>query len=92
LPVAPEEIALLVGLNVTGRGSQRPPAEIEPELITGGESMEELTALAATAGARVAETIIQSRLRPDAATMVDSGKVDELTAKIHFNKDTMMLL
>ncbi len=84
----PEEIALLVGLNLTGRGSQRAPSGIDTALFTADESMEELAALAATAGARVAETLIQSRPRPDAATLVGAGKVEELKTKIHFHEAT----
>lgn len=40
--------------------------------------MEELQALAESAGARVEETLIQSRPAPDAATLVGSGKLEEL--------------
>jgi GTP-binding protein HflX len=47
--------------------------------------MEELQALAASAGARVAETSIQARPRPDAATLIGSGKIEELKAQIHFH-------
>ena len=77
---------MLVGLNVTSRGSQRPPSGVESNLASAQESLEELEALAATSGARVAEVVIQSRPRPDAATLVGSGKVDELKAKIHFHE------
>ncbi len=78
-----EEIALLVGLDLTSRGSQ--------QLISAQDSMEELTALASTAGARVAEILIQSRPRPSAATLVGSGKVEELKAKIHFHEATVVI-
>ena len=40
--------------------------------------MEELKALAESAGARVEETLIQSRPAPDAATLIGSGKLEEL--------------
>ena len=53
--------------------------------------MQELAALAATAGARVAETVIQSRPRPDAATLVGSGKVEELKAKVHFHEASLVV-
>jgi GTPase len=91
LRVAAEEIALLVGLSLTGRGSQRAPSGVDPDLITADESIEELAALAATAGAQVAERIIQSRPRPDAATLVGSGKVNEITAKIHFHEASLVI-
>ncbi len=48
--------------------------------------MEELAALARTAGATVAESTIQSRARADAATLVGSGKVYELKSQIHFHE------
>jgi len=40
--------------------------------------MEELQALAESAGARVEETLIQSRPAADAATLIGSGKLEEL--------------
>ena len=89
--LASEEIALLVGLHLTGRGSQHAPSGAGSDLITAEESMEELAALAATAGASVAERVIQSRPRPDAATLVGSGKVEELKAKIHFHEATVVI-
>ena len=42
------------------------------------ESLEELKVLAESAGAAVEETIIQSRVAPDAATLIGKGKLDEL--------------
>jgi GTP-binding protein HflX len=91
LPATSEEVALLVGLNVTSRGSQRTPSGVDSNLISAQESLEELEALAATSGARVAEVVIQSRPRPDAATLVGSGKVDELKAKIHFHEANLAI-
>src|ERR1044071_8968869 len=76
------ENALLVGLHLTSRGAQRPPSGPAPDSIAGDDSLEELKALAATAGAQTAEAIVQSRPRPDAATLVGSGKGDELKAKV----------
>jgi GTPase len=86
-----QEIALLVGLRLTGRSSstKRTPSDSDP--ISADESMEELTALAGSAGAEVAESIIQARPRPDAATLVGSGKVDELKAKIQFHEATTVI-
>ena len=82
---AGEEVAILVGLNLTGRGAQRPPSGVEPEASGAQESLEELASLAGTAGARVAEMQIQSRPRADSATQVGSGKVEELKALIHLH-------
>ncbi|MEB2361785.1 MAG: GTPase HflX [Bryobacterales bacterium] len=46
------------------------------------ESLDELTSLAISAGAEVVERVVQSRPRMDAATLVGSGKVDELAALV----------
>ena len=75
------ETALLVGLHLTARAAQRPAGG---DLSSAQESLEELKALALSAGARVAESQIQSRSRADSATLVGSGKVEELKSKIHF--------
>jgi GTP-binding protein HflX len=77
-----EEIAILVGLHLTGRGA---------ELISAEDSMEELAALAMSAGARVAEKQIQSRPKIDAATFVGSGKVEELKAQVLFHEATTVI-
>ena len=61
-----QETALLVGLKLTGRDRRRPGSG----LITAEDSLEELAALASTAGARVAERFVQTRSRPDAATVL----------------------
>jgi GTP-binding protein HflX len=100
--LAQEEVALLVGLRLTGRSREKAaPLHL---LAHGGsdtapgtaqeraeESMEELSALAASAGARVAESIIQARSRPDAATLIGSGKLEELKAQIHFHEVTTVI-
>jgi len=92
LPLAGEqEVAILVGLNLTGRSAQRAPSGIEPEPHGAQESLEELASLAATAGARVAEMQIQSRPRADSATQVGSGKVEELKALIHLHEADVVI-
>jgi len=53
--------------------------------------MEELAALAMSAGARVLERQIQSRPRIDAATLVGSGKVEELKAQVLFHEATTVI-
>lgn len=53
--------------------------------------MRELGALALSAGAEVAESLIQSRPRADAATLVGSGKVEELKGKIHLHEATVVI-
>jgi GTP-binding protein HflX len=47
--------------------------------------MEELKALAESAGAQVDETVIQSRPAPDAATLIGSGKLTELKSLVEFH-------
>jgi len=87
-----QEVALLVGLRVTSRRSQHGLSPPDGDLLSAEESLEELAALAATAGARVAETSIQTRPRIDPATLVGSGKVDELKAQIQFHEATTLIV
>ena len=79
LPSGPER-AVLVSLEITRR-SHRPPTGEGPA-ITAEESLTELKALAESAGASVEETVLQSRPSADAATLIGSGKVEELKALI----------
>jgi len=67
------EKAILVGFELKRKTSQ----SFDPE-----ESLEELAELAASAGAVVAERQVQSRDRVEAATLIGSGKVQELVASI----------
>jgi len=91
LPPAPvEDVAILVGLHLTGRSSQRAPSG-RTEAASPEESLEELASLARTAGARVVERQIQSRPRSDAATLVGSGKVEELKALIELHDATTVI-
>jgi GTP-binding protein HflX len=58
--------------------------KVEPEL-TGLDfeaSLAEFDELARSAGAEVVATIIQRRLRPDAATLVGTGKIEEIEAVV----------
>jgi GTP-binding protein HflX len=82
----PDEIAVLVGLKLTGRTKGRSRSSVPAE-----ESLEELAALASTAGARVAERWVQTRARQDAATSIGSGKLDELKSQIHFHAATLVI-
>jgi GTP-binding protein HflX len=61
-----------------------PPADPE-------ESLEELCALAATAGAHVAERILQSREAPDAATLIGGGKVETLKQHIALHQASLVI-
>ncbi len=55
----------------SGSGPRAPSTDAE-------NSLTELAALAETAGSQVLEGLIQRRSRPDAATFIGRGKVDEL--------------
>ena len=73
-----QERAILVGLELKGRGGDRAaPGSSE---YSAEESLEELAVLAESAGAEVLEQILQTRERPEAATLIGSGKVEELAA------------
>ena len=85
------EIALLVGLKLSGRTARSPESRTAKQLITAEESLEELAVLAASAGAIVAERSIQTRPRADAATLVGAGKVDELKTQIHFHDASVVI-
>jgi GTP-binding protein HflX len=67
---SPEERAAIVGLT-TGSAHRRLEAE---------RSLDELQGLVEAAGARVALRMAQERPRPDPATFLGSGKIDELAA------------
>lgn len=60
----------------------RVPANAGHVPVTPEESLEELEALAATAGASVLERVIQARTSVNAATLIGSGKVTELAAMV----------
>ena len=81
MPPAACERAILVGLDLKGRVS-RPGAPI-PEFTTSAEeSIGELEVLAESAGAEVVDRVLQSRETPVAATLIGSGKVEELAAQV----------
>jgi GTPase len=72
------ERAILVGFELKGRAA---PAHFDSE-----ESLEELAELAASAGAVVVDRVLQTREKVEAATLIGSGKVRELTANIASSK------
>ena len=88
-----EERAILVGLDLKSRShrgsNQRSSAD--PDTHGAEESLEEMKALADTAGARVEETIVQSRQAPDSATLIGSGKLDELRRLVHVHEADLVL-
>ncbi len=73
---------MLVGLEITGRSHPGRPGGPEVVDYTLEESLEELESLAATAGAEVAARVLQSRPAADAATLIGSGKVEEVRATV----------
>jgi len=82
---AAEERAILVGLDLKSRSRTTPsPHDVE-------ESLDELKSLADTAGAHVEETIVQSRQAPDSATLIGSGKLEELRRLVDFHSADMVL-
>jgi GTP-binding protein HflX len=87
LAVHNEERAILVGLDLKSRArSKASPGVDEIE-----ESLDEMKSLAGTAGARVQETIVQSRQAPDSATLIGSGKLDELRRLVHAHEADLVL-
>ncbi len=87
MEVRGQERAILVGLDLKSR-SRRASDHIP---YGAEESLEELKSLAATAGAVVEETIIQSRPAPDSATLIGSGKLDELRQLVSFHQADLIL-
>ncbi len=75
---AGQERAILVGLEVKSRPRKLAQGSSEAPPFTVEESLEELYTLAASAGAAVEATVLQSRPAPDAATLIGSGKLKEL--------------
>ena len=79
--IAPTERALLIGAPRKGRIARHRTAE----------HLEELARLADTAGAEVVGEVVQQIERPNPATYLGKGKVDELTQTIA-DKDATLLL
>ena len=81
MPSAARERAFLVGLDIKGRlrGLRRRQMTSQTSVE---ESLEELSVLAESAGAEVIDRIVQSREAPQAATLIGSGKVEELARQI----------
>ncbi|GIW86198.1 MAG: GTPase HflX [Isosphaeraceae bacterium] len=56
-----------------------------PETLAADDPLDELRGLAKTAGLVVVGSLIQKRQRPDVATYIGSGKVEELKQKVEVN-------
>jgi GTP-binding protein HflX len=85
------ERAILVGLDLKApsRRSRAAGAGVTP--FSAEESIEELQTLASSAGASVAETILQARAAPDAATLIGSGKLGEVGDQVRFHEADLVL-
>jgi len=71
---APAERTLLVGVELTAR--RRSPGPTSEEKANAEEPLEELAALAESAGAHVVGRVTQMRSSLDAATLLGSVKVE----------------
>ncbi|MBV8807985.1 MAG: GTPase HflX, partial [Acidobacteriaceae bacterium] len=72
------ERTLVVGLELTGPQAKAPRPERDPDVE---ESLDELATLAESAGAEVVGRITQMRPKIDAATLLGSGKVEEVKTR-----------
>jgi GTP-binding protein HflX len=87
-PSSVAERTLIVGLAVTRRTRNSSAPEFESDIT---ESLEELATLAEGAGALVVDRISQSRPAIDAATLLGSGKVDEVSARVQADKIDLVI-
>jgi GTPase len=76
------ERTIVVGLEITSRKRVLPASTDTHTDTDPAESLEELAALAESAGAAVVERILQARPEMDAATLVGSGKVSEIGMRV----------
>jgi len=84
----PREVAILVGLEVS---STRKAAVPEWQSFSAAESLDELAVLAESAGAIVADRELQVRPKAEAATLIGTGKVEELKAKVQFHEASIVI-
>jgi GTP-binding protein HflX len=64
------------------RDDEAPATDLPPQDIDFDASLAEFQELARSAGAIIAAVLIQRRGRPDAATLVGGGKLDEIVATV----------
>src|ERR1044072_1874773 len=55
---------------------------MENAILVGTRALDELRELAASAGARIIDEVIQRRDRPDRTTFIGNGKVEELREEV----------
>jgi GTP-binding protein HflX len=87
-PSSVAERTLIVGIEVTTRPRNSGLPELESDV---DESLEELSTLAEGAGALVVDRISQTRPAIDAATLLGSGKVDEISQRVHADKIDLVI-
>jgi len=87
LAVAAQESAILVGLELKSRSR----AVRDQIPFSAEESLEELKSLASSAGARAVEILIQARVAPDAATLIGSGKLEQLRNLVSVHDANLVL-
>jgi len=73
----PREKCILVGLSLKGPRDEISQADSQRRIE---ESLSELAELARSAGADVVDAYLQTRERPDPATLIGRGKADEIRA------------
>lgn len=84
-----QERTLIVGIELTARQRARPAGPDTEE--TTEESLDELATLAESAGAVVVDRLVQARPAIDPATLLGSGKVDEIEKRVHADRiDTVI--
>ncbi len=62
-----------------------------PEQFEGSDPLEELEGLATTAGSQVVATLLQRREKPDTATYLGKGKVEELKTLVEHRKADVVI-
>ncbi len=87
-PSSVAERTLIVGIQVTTRPRKTAALEMDPDV---DESLEELATLTEGAGGLVIDRISQSRPAIDAATLLGSGKVDEISQRVHADKIDLVI-
>lgn len=85
------ERAILVGLDVKSHPRKLSQEVAEVPRFTAEESLAELKTLAESAGAVVEGSMLQARPAPDAATLIGSGKLEELTNQVAASQADMVL-
>ena len=58
---------------------------MENAILVGTHALDELRELSTSAGARIIDEVIQRRERPDPATFIGKGKVEELRDQGYFS-------